>query len=179
MSQVEGDQLQAAHIQEMDRRAAQAVDDGWAITSSRSLRQLGLFFAGSTFVVLSSLVTRRAVLRRNQLTRPSFFHPSNMPPVTPINGALEALDALGIATINVFSYGIMFSGGLLWAFNISTLAEFKNRVKMPLDLESGEQKGNELEDGAGTWLAAAIVIKEEKERQNRERKEDVSKETPR
>jgi len=100
-----------------------------------------------------------------------------MPPITPINGALEALDALGIATINVFSYGIMFGGGLLWAFNISTLAELKNRIKMPLDLESGEENGNNSEDYAGNWLAAAIVIKEEEERQNRARKEGISKET--
>jgi hypothetical protein len=102
-----------------------------------------------------------------------------MPPVTPINGAMEALDALGIATINVFSYGIMLGGGLLWAFNISTLAELKNRVKMPLDVGSGEETGNESEDGTGTWLAAAIVLKEEEERQNRARKEGISKETPR
>ena len=165
----------------MDRRAPQAVDDddGWSITSPRSRRQLGLFFAGSTFVVLSSLITRKSVLRRYQLPRPAFFHPSNMPPVTPINTALEALDALGIATINVFSYGIMFGGGLLWAFNISTLAELRNRVKMPVDLDSGAETGNKLEDGAETWLAAAIVIKEEEERQKRARKEGVSEETSR
>jgi hypothetical protein len=163
----------------MDRRAPQAVDDGWSITSARSRRQLGLFFAGSTFVVLSSLITRRAVVRRHQLTRPAFFHPSNMPPITSINGALEALDALGIATINVFSYGIMLGGGLLWAFNISTLAEFKDRMKMPLDLKSGEETGDKSEDGAGTWLAAAIVLKEEEERQNRARKEEISKEASR
>ena len=102
-----------------------------------------------------------------------------MPPVTPISGALEALDALGIATLNVFSYWVMFGGGLLWAFNISTLAELRNRVKMSLDLDSGAETGHKLEDGAETWLAAAIVIKEEEERQNRARKEDASKETSR
>jgi hypothetical protein len=161
----------------MDRRAEEAVDDGWSIKSSRSRRQLGLFFAGSTFVVLSSLITRRAVVRRQQLTRPAFFHPNNTAPITPINGALEALDALGIATINVFSYGIMFGGGLLWAFNISTLAELKNRIKSPLDLKGGEETGNNSEDDTGTWLAAAIVLKEEEERQNRARKERISKET--
>jgi len=100
-----------------------------------------------------------------------------MPPIAPINGTLEALDALGIATVNVFSYGIMFGGGLMWAFNISTLAELKNRIKMPLDLKS-EEPGNGADDGTGTWLAAAIVLKEEKERQNRARKEGISKETP-
>jgi len=163
----------------MDRRASasEAVDDGWSITSSRSRRQLGLFFAGSTFVVLSSLITRRAVVRRQQLTRPAFFHPSNMPPITPINGTLEALDALGIATINVFSWGIMFGGGLLWAFNISTFAEFKNRMQMPLDLKSGKETGNNSEDDTGTWLAAAIVLKEEEKAQNRARKEGISEET--
>ena len=172
---MEGDQLQTIHTRGMDRRAPQAVDDGWSITSSRSRRQLGLFFAGSTFVVLSSFITRRAVLRRHQLIRPAFFHPSNMPPVTPFNAASEALDALGIATINVFSYGIMFGGGLLWAFNISTIAEFKNRMKMPLD----EETRNYTEDSAGTWPAAAIVLKEEEERHNQTREGGISKETSR
>ena len=176
MSQEEEGQTQAIHMERMGR-SPPAEDDGWSITSSRSRHQLGLFSAGSAFVVLSSLITRRAVLRRYQLPRPAFFHPSNMPPIAPISGALEALDALGIATVNVFSYGIMFGGGLMWAFNISTLAELKNRIKMPLDLKS-EEPGNEADGGTGTWLAAAIVLEEEKERQNRARKEGISKETP-
>ena len=50
---------------------------------------------------------------------------------------------------------------------------------MPLDLDSGAETGNKLEDGAETWLAAAIVIKEEEEREKRARKEAVSKETSR
>lgn len=156
-----------------ERTETEPQDDNWSITSSRSRRQLGLFFAGSTFVMLSTLITRRSIVRRYQLTRPAFFHPSNMPPVIPINGTLEALEALRIATINVFSYSIMFGGGLLWAFNISTLADLKSRAEMRLGLGTPEDKSD---IDLGTWPAAAIVLQEEEERRNEPKKDRASRE---
>jgi hypothetical protein len=102
-----------------------------------------------------------------------------MPPAIPINAPLEALDALGIATTNVFSYGIMFGCGLLWAFNISTVSELKNRIKMPLDLGTGEETGEQLDDHlSATWPAAAIVLQEEERRQSQAAEKKRSREGP-
>ena len=155
---------------------ASQVDDGWSLASSRSRRQFGLFLAGSTFVLLATAITRRAVVRRYHLTRPTFFHPSNMPPLIQINGQLEALDALGIATINVFSYGIAFGGGALWASNISTVAELKSRIKMPLDLETSKELEQKPDDGLiESWPAAALALQEEERLESQAAKDKASK----
>jgi hypothetical protein len=141
-------------------------DDG-GILSARSRHQLGLFFAGSAFVMLSSLVTRRAILRRVRSVRPPFFHQSNEQPLVKFNGPLEAADALGVATINVFSYALMIGGGLFWAFDISNIRELKERIKLPLDLEKTEEEKEMTEDqeAVSIWPAAAIVLQEEEEKQ--------------
>ena len=85
-----------------------------------------------------------------------------MPPLIPVNGALEALDALGIATLNVFSYGIMFGGGALWASNTSTVAELKRKIQIPIDLGTGKDSGDKPDDGLiESWPAAALALQEE------------------
>lgn len=102
-----------------------------------------------------------------------------MHPIIPINGPLEALEALSIASINVFTYGFMFGGGLLWAFNISTFSELKSRVKMPLDLGTGEETGEQLDDNLSTmWPAAAIVLHEEQRHESQATKKKGSREGP-
>src|SRR4051794_14581583 len=80
--------------------------------SQRSRRQLGLFFAGAGFFAISSLITRRSLVRRYKATVPKFYQPNNRPNLE-INGAMEAFEALNLATINVLSVSMMVSGGLL------------------------------------------------------------------
>ena len=120
-------------------------EDGASILSLRSRRQLGIYAAGSAFMLLSAAITRRAIIRRNNWTRPLFFHPSNQPPITPINGPLEALEALSVATVNVFSFGIMFTGGIFWAFDIASLDELRERTRARLGYEEAiaAERGSE------------------------------------
>lgn len=139
--------------------------------SPRSRHQLGIFGAGASFVFLSALLTRRSIYRRYKVTRPPFFH-GNMTSLLEINGGLEALDALGIATINVFSYSIMWGGGLFWAFDISNLRELKQRIKMPLKLEEqAPVVPSEVDDAVSSWPAAALVMHEEETRKGSSRRE--------
>lgn len=48
-----------------------------------------------------------------------------------------ALEALNLATINVISFGIMATGGLAWAFDISSVDELKERARASIRGQAG------------------------------------------
>ncbi|MCJ1303759.1 hypothetical protein MMC08_006570 [Hypocenomyce scalaris] len=135
-----------------------------SIFSPRSRRQLSLFLAGSTFFTLSILTTRRSLLRRHRLTRPSFYHPSNQPPRVPVNGAMEAFEALTIATMNVTSFAMMMTGGALWAFDISSLEDLRRKVRGGLGVDGTGRGESDVEQEFEEWLATVLARKEEKEK---------------
>ena len=116
-------------------------DDDNGFFSRRSRRQLGLFLAGASFSLLSATITRRAVLRRTRWARPLYFHSNNAPPPPErqINGALEALEALGVATVTAVSWTAMLTGGLLWALDVDGLVELRSKVRGRLGLADGVQ----------------------------------------
>jgi hypothetical protein len=112
--------------------------------SQRARRQLGLFFAGAGFVALSTIVTRRALLRRYRATVPRFYQPSNRPnKIT--NGYMEALEALNLATVNVLSYAMMLGGGVLYAFDISSLDDMRRNVRSKMGNGDGAEVNEEEE----------------------------------
>ena len=117
-------------------------DDDNGFFSRRSRRQLTLFLAGASFSLLSATITRRAVLRRTRWARPLFFHSNQAPPPPErqVNGALEALEALGVATVTAVSWTAMLTGGLLWALDVDgKLVELRARVRGRLGLPDGVQ----------------------------------------
>ncbi|MCJ1473498.1 hypothetical protein MMC13_002149 [Lambiella insularis] len=135
-----------------------------SLSTRRSLRQLSLFLAGACFLSLSTLVTRRSVARRRAAIFPAFYHPSNAPPRQPINGALEALEALNIATINVMSFGIMVTGGALWAFDVSSMEDLRRRGgrgEAGDGRARGEEGGKEEEGEVEEWLVAGVAMGKE------------------
>ncbi len=116
-------------------------DDDNGFFSRRSRRQLTLFLAGASFSLLSVAITRRAVARRTRWARPLYFYANNAPPPPErqINGALEALEALGVATVTAVSWTAMLTGGLLWALDVDGLVELRTKVRGRLGLEDGVQ----------------------------------------
>jgi hypothetical protein len=116
-------------------------DDDNGFFSRRSRRQLTLFLAGASFSLLSATITRRAVLRRTRWARPLYFHSNQAPPPPErqVNGALEALEALGVATVTAVSWTAMLTGGLLWALDVDGLVELRTRVRGRLGLDEGVQ----------------------------------------
>ena len=133
------------------------------ITSPRSVKQLRLFLAGCTFFTLSALITRRALVRKNISTFPRFYHPSNQPPSITINGRLDAYEALGIATINVISFAVMMTGGTLWAFDISSMDELRQKVsrkRLELDEIGGTAKDDAAEEEWKEFLGKALGKRE-------------------
>lgn len=128
---------------------------------SRSRKQLSVFFAGAAFFGLSTLITRRALVRRYKASIPRYFQPSNQPPSTPVNGAMEAFEALNIATVNVLSLSTMIGGGLLWAFDVWGLQDMRTKLRGALRFTEGGER--DAEEEFEEWLATTLARKERKE----------------
>ncbi|MCJ1258685.1 hypothetical protein MMC24_006518 [Lignoscripta atroalba] len=141
------------------------------ITNQRSRKQVSLFFAGASFFALSSVITRRSLVRRYAATLPRFYQPSNRPPATPVNGAMEALEALNIATINVTSFLMMMAGGLLWAFDISSMDDMRRKIRGGLGVDGSGRSESDAEQEFEEWLAGVLQRKEEKRRKKGEAEE--------
>jgi hypothetical protein len=120
-------------------------------------------------MLLSSLVTRRAVVRRYRSIRPQFFHPSNEAPEVTFNGPLEALEALSVASINVFSFSVLMTGGMFWAFDISSVREWRDRTRKKLGYEE-TVAAEKSSDGGKTpdeWMVAVLDAEDdERKRKN-------------
>ncbi|ORY60516.1 uncharacterized protein BCR38DRAFT_441325 [Pseudomassariella vexata] len=132
------------------------------ILSQRSLRQLGLFFAGAGFLSLATLVTRRAVVRKQRATIPRFYQPSNGP-VSKIDsdGSFIAVEALGLATLNVISFGIMATGGLAWAFDISNIGDLRQLARKSIGGEGGGRTDEEAERDVEEWVAKVLLRRDD------------------
>lgn len=125
-----------------------------SLFSQRSRRQFGLFLGGAAFVGLSAFVTRRALVRKYNTTLPKFYTPSNR--AHQVDGSMVALEALSIATINVASISIMLTGGLLWAFDISTVDEMRQRYRAKMGLLA-QDINPEDEKQMEEWVAAMMA----------------------
>lgn len=139
--------------------------------SKRSMKQLGLFFGGACFFGISSLITRRSLVRRYQATVPKFYQPSNRQ-VEGVNGAMEAFDALTVATANVLSVGMMTAGGALWAFDISSLEDMRSKIRGGLGIDGSDGRESKAEQEMEEWLATVLARKEEKAKSNRDKSKD-------
>ncbi|ROW10599.1 hypothetical protein VMCG_02089 [Cytospora schulzeri] len=134
----------------------------------RSAKQLGLFFAGAGFLAMSTMVTRRAVARKIAEASPRLFQPSHHGPRPAPRNAdekvqdqLVAAEALGLATLNVFGFGIMLTGGLSWAFDISNLEDLRTKARAKLYGANGvvdEAAEKEIEE----WIADVLSRKDKK-----------------
>lgn len=129
-----------------------------------------IFFAGVAFVGLSTLVTRRSIVNRQRSIFPRFYHPSNAPPEASFSGARDAYDAFSIATVNVFSYTLLWTGGLLWAFDIRGWENLRWRLRRGFGFDGIDS--NDAEEEFQEWLAETLSRKEEKSKRRLERRGD-------
>lgn len=133
-----------------------------SMTSARSLKQLGLFMGGAAFLGLSSIMTRRALIRKYHAVTPKFFtnsqHSSNT-----VNGAVEAFEALTIATSYVFSGAFMFVGGALWACDVSTVEELRTMLRKQMGVEVQPGGDAETDKQIEEWMVGILAKKEMKE----------------
>ncbi|KAG5926055.1 hypothetical protein E4U42_003689 [Claviceps africana] len=121
----------------------------------RQARQLGLFFAGAGFMAASVAVTRRSVLRRQLESFPRFYSSNRvMPRLDSGEGSLMAVQALGLATLNVASFGILLTGGIAWSFDLCDVRDLRVRTQAALRRPgtSSEEDEKEMEQMVGSIL---------------------------
>lgn len=149
--------------------------------------------AGAGFLAASVFVARRSVLRQRLSMLPPFYASNRAPlNVTDSDRQLLAARALGLATLNVVSFGVLLVGGLSWGFNISSVDELRARTRMALDRPTGmspeEEREAELEmekmveglmgrfgltlPGDGSAEGSAEGASEESSEETLEKKED-------
>lgn len=75
---------------------------------------------------------------------------------------MEAFEALNIATVNVFSYTILATGGLLFAFDIQGVTDLRTRLRRRIGVDDVDWK--DAEEEFEEWLAETLSRKEERRR---------------
>lgn len=138
--------------------------DPTSVFSQRSMKQLGIFFAGAGFLALSTVVTRRSVARKQIAAFPKFYQPSNQP-AAKAEGAdspLVALEALNLATLNVMSFFLMLGGGAAWSMDISSIDDLRKMVRRHIGPPGG-QTDEALEQEVEEWVATVLRRKELRE----------------
>ncbi|KAK3693770.1 hypothetical protein B0T22DRAFT_50484 [Podospora appendiculata] len=136
-----------------------------SLFSSRSLKQLGLFFTGAAFASLSVFITRRAVVRHTTAARLKFFQSNETMGRTsspPTGGKpdpkadqrdpLVALEALYLATLNTVAFAIAGVGGMMWGLNISSIEDLRGMARRSL-----EQQGGKTDEAAEAEVAEWVT----------------------
>lgn len=116
----------------------------------RHAKQFGLLLAGTGFLAASIAIARRSVVRRRLATFPSYYTSNRTSPKFDASDRqLLAVQALGLATLNVMSFGVMLVGGISWAFDISSIEELRQRtrtaVRRPTNMSPEDEKEAERE----------------------------------
>ncbi|KAL1837127.1 hypothetical protein VTJ49DRAFT_4225 [Mycothermus thermophilus] len=143
------------------------------ILSRRSLRQLGLMLGGAGFLYWSVMVSRRAAVRHHLASQLRFFtghheylalrgmglkdlphHPS-LPSIGQRREPFLAVEALGLASLNLMSFAIMAVGGLSWAFDVSELEDLRKYSRRSLARSVERQIMREAGEGGNSEDAEA------------------------
>jgi hypothetical protein len=121
------------------------------------------------FSTLSLLITRRAFTKRVLASVPPYWT-SSVYHRPPVNGAGDAFDALSLATLNVCSFGMMATGGVMYALDVNSLEDMRRFVKK--EMGTGTVRDEEVEREVEEWVAKVlgekfgVELKKEKEKEN-------------
>lgn len=130
----------------------------------RLARQLALPLFGAVFVLLSIRLTRRAVARQRAATLPPFYHSNMQPPAQAPSGARDAVEALQLASLNVFSVTVFLVGGGAFALDVSTLDELRAKFRANQRGHEWEEKNRAAEEEWEEWAVGVLARKELKDR---------------
>lgn len=122
--------------------------------------------------MLSTLITKRAVNRQQVKSQMKFFYtnlapagksPSGGPKPSDGKDALVAVEALGLATLNVISFGVMMTGGMAWALDVSGLEDMRYLARKTLGVNGvGGSADDEAEQEISIWVAQTLKMAERK-----------------
>lgn len=128
--------------------------------AARLRKQLTLLLGGGAFLALSVAVTRRSVYKRRIGLIPAFYHPNTRPPAIPPNGAIDAIEALNLATLNTFAFAMLMVGGGMFALNVSSVEELRARARASGDWSETQRAAEEEFE---EWVVGVLARKEMKE----------------
>jgi hypothetical protein len=125
-----------------------------------------IFSAGLAFFAFSLLITRRAFARKRLASNPAFY--TNAPGhhaelSKKANPAMEAFEALNIATVNVLSLTMMATGGTLWYLNINNMDEARRFIRGGIGVDGTGRSEKDAEEDFEEWMATVLARKEAKE----------------
>jgi hypothetical protein len=124
---------------------------------------LKLLLGGVLFFSLSSLITRRTLIRKHLAAVPPFYT-SSVYHKLKVNGALDAFEALNIATVNTFSAAMVLAGGTLCVLDIDSVDDARARIRRRLGIEDADGQGTapskeeeeQFERDMEAWLANVL-----------------------
>lgn len=122
-------------------------------SAARQRRQDGLFFGGVAFSLLSLFITRRALAKKNLVMA------QNPDAALKLDGPLEAAQALGLATLNVFTFAMAGLGAAMKYFDFADVEDLREgyRRAVGYDVHSGESAADkEIE----AWIADVLSRKD-------------------
>ena len=133
--------------------------------ADRLRRQNALLYGGLAFTALSIVVTRRAIQRKLAQHAPQTLNSAKQagaepqPPSTATaskaDGSLEAIQALGYATLNVFSVFMLGAGAAMTYFDVADLEDMREGLRKAAGYESDQaNKANEEIEG---WIAETLA----------------------
>ena len=133
----------------------------------RRNRNAVVFGAGTVFFALSLLITRRSFARRRLATNPAFY--TNAPShhtqqAANVNGAVEAFEALTLATSNVLSLTMMTTGGAMWYLNINSMSDARRMLRGGLGVDGTGKSEKDAEEEFEEWMATVLSRKDAKEK---------------
>lgn len=82
----------------------------------------------------------------------------------PVQGPILAVEALTVATLNVFSWFVMVTGGVLWYLDISTMDDMRRKIRGGLGVDGTGRTEQQAEEDMEEWLAEVLARKEDKMR---------------
>ena len=134
--------------------------------STSPQRPLKLLLAGTTFLTLSLYLTRRALRTRHLAAIPPYYTSSTYHH-PPVNGALDAFEAFNLATINVVSFGMVGTGGVMWKLGVNDLEDARRITRRYIggvgegigadgEVKSGKEEDEEAEKCGGVSLGVGM-----------------------
>ncbi|KAJ9294897.1 hypothetical protein DTO271G3_6459 [Paecilomyces variotii] len=168
---------------EQSSSSPRSASSSLALTNaSRVPNNVRILFGGLSFFLISTVVTKRALHRRFSAMIPPYYT-SSVYHKPDINGALEALDAFSIATINVLSLGMVGTGMVMYALDVNSPEDLRKYVRRNYGVDvAGAGQGttdNETDKEIETWLQNSLgdvlgkYLKDEAERRVASEKANV------
>lgn len=79
------------------------------------------------------------------------------------SGAVMAVEALGLASLNVFSAGMAAIGGAMWYLDIRSMDELKKQVRGGMGADGSGRSEDDVEEEMEEWIVSVLARKEQKE----------------